>query len=316
MATASQKNFKQALTLHLEAIKLAEPLSTSRTVAKRRIAQQALLGAYLSSARAISWGHFQQKSKVVPEWLGQAEELADKMAALEANTDQGLRVCREALSASVGVDGKLDPKHYAKRAVAIGEATIAGTEDPFRRQYLHWELGTALYDALQACHARGDKEHALEYGQLAANHLEAATAGRQLEPMETYLLGRLYFRLGAVCASDAKTPDEALRWYERAMPLLERPIPQSAVADSGRHGEAFVTMAVSYWAAGSQEEALRLTREGLKLMEQAVKDDRLDGEALKTPYSNLATMHRHMGDDEQADAFETMASKARTTKRR
>jgi Tfp pilus assembly protein PilF len=313
MATASQKNFKQSLAMYLEAIKLVEPLAKSKQVATRRLAHQALLGAYLSSARAISWGHFQQKSKVVPQWLAQADAMADQMAALEANSDQGLRVCREALSASVGVDGKLDPTRYAKRALSIGEATIAATEDPFRRQYLHWELGTALYDALQACHARGDKEHAVEYGKLAATHLEAATADRQLEPMETYLLGRLYFRVGAVCASDAKSPDEALRWYERAMPLLEKPLPQAAQADAGRHGEAFVTMAVSYWAAGSQDESLRLTREGLRLMENAVEEGHLEAEALKTPYNNLATMHRHMGDDEQADAFEEMASKARTT---
>jgi len=316
MATASQKNFKQSLALYLESIKLAEPLAKSKQVATRRMAHQALLGAYLSSARAISWGHFQQKSKVVPQWLAQADTLADQMAALEANSDQGLRVCREALSASVGVDGKLDPNHYAKRALSIGEATIATSEDPFRRQYLHWELGTALYDALQACHARGDKEHAVEYGKLAATHLEAATADRQLEPMETYLLGRLYFRLGAVCASDAKTPEEALRWYERAMPMLEKPLPQAAHADAGRHGEAFVTMAVAYWAAGSQQESLRLTREGLRLMEAAVEEGHLEGEALKTPYNNLATMHRHMGDDEQADAFEEMASNARTTIKR
>jgi len=237
------------------------------------------------------------------------------MAALEANTDQGLRVCREALAASVGVDGKLNPKRYAERAVSIGEATIAASDDPFRRQYLHWELGTALYDALQASHARGDQTSALEYGHLAANHLEAATASRKLEPMEAYLLGRLYFRLGAVCATSGTTPEEALKWYERALPLLERPVPECAMSDAGRHGEAFVSMAVSYWAAGSQEESLRLTRQGLKLMEAAVEDGRLENEALKVPYTNLATMHRHMGDDEQANAFESMAAKAIASKK-
>jgi hypothetical protein len=51
-------------------------------------------------------------------------------------------------------------------------------------------------------------------------------------------------------------------------------------------------------------------------MEAAVEEGHLEGEALKTPYNNLATMHRHMGDDEQADAFEEMASNARTTVKR
>ena len=75
-------------------------------------------------------------------------------------------------------------------------------------------------------------------------------------------------------------------------------------------------MAVSYWAVGSHEEAVRLTRNGLKLMEKGVKDGTMEQETLRVPYTNLATMHRFLGDDEQADAFDAMATKPSDTQRK
>ena len=99
------------------------------------------------------------------------------------------------------------------------------------------------------------------------------------------------------------------------VPLLERPIPTAALANLGRHGESFVSMGVSYWDTGNHDEALRLTAEGIKLMQQAVKDGTLEEEALHVPYTNLATMHRFLGDDEQADAFGELAAKTTDVKR-
>ena len=44
-------------------------------------------------------------------------------------------------------------------------------------------------------------------------------------------------------------------------------------------------------------------------MEKGVKDGTMEQETLRVPYTNLATMHRFLGDDEQADAFDEMATK-------
>ena len=49
--------------------------------------------------------------------------------------------------------------------------------------------------------------------------------------------------------------------------------------------------------------------------DDAVKAGQLEESALKVPYTNLATMHRFLGDDEQADAFTEMAAKAAAEKR-
>ena len=208
----------------------------------------------------------------------------------------------------------MDPTPWAKKTLTAARAMVDATEDPLRKQQLQWELGAALYDALQVYHVLAKSELALEYGGLAVENLEAGSQDRQLEPAEAYLLGRLYFRMGSVHAAGTKDHQQAVVWFEKSVPLLERPIPPSAYADVGRQGESFVSMAVSYWAAGSHDEAMRLTRRGVKHIEEAIKDGILGDDALAIPYSNLATMHRYLGDEELADSFTEMAAKAQGTR--
>lgn len=317
IAAGPGRDFKSALPLHMQAIKLAEPLVQDRNPAVRRLAQESIIVAHLAAARNIAWGNWKKKKTMVPSWLNRAEELATESAGNEvAAFDMRLRVCREALAACVGMEGDLDPTPWAEKALAVAGPALAATTDPLRHRQLEWDLGTALYDALQVFHTAGDAEQAMKYGTLAVEHLEAGSVDRQLEPVEAYLLGRLYFRMGSVCALHMKDPQQAVSWFERAIPLLERPVPAAALAEGGRHGESFVSMAVSYWAAGNHEEAVRLTRSGLKMMEKAVEDGMLEQDALRVPYTNLSTMHRFLGDDEQADAFDGMAAKPSDVQRK
>ena len=317
LASGPTRAYKQALPLHMQAIKLAEPLAQDRRTAVRDVAREALVTAHLSAARNIAWGNWKMKKKMVPAWLHRAEELVEQTAEpKQQEPEQMLRVYREALSACVGMEGDLDPTPWTEKALAAGTAALAQTTDPMRRRRLEWDLGAALYDALQVYHSKAEVAPATKYGNLAVEHLEAGAEERQLEPVEAYLLGRLYFRMGSVYAMHVKDAEQAVAWFERAIPLLERPVPATALSDAGHHGESFVSMAVSYWAAGNHEEAMRLTRQGVKLMEQAIKDGVLDDEALRVPYTNLATMHKYLGDDEQAEAFSDLAAKVSDSQRR
>jgi len=315
LASGPGRDYKKALPLHLEAIKLAEPVTSDRRPAARKMAKEAMVTAHLCAARNIAWGDWKIKKKMVPSWLNRADELAADVEDEEGVLPTELRVCREALTACVGMEGDLDPTPWIEKALSVGTPALDDATDPMRRRQLHWELGSALYDALQVYHATSDTTQAMKYGTLAVEHLEAGAEERQLEPVEAFLLGRLYYRMGAVCAMELKESGKAVVWFERAIPLLERPIPAAALSDAGRHGESFVSMAVSYWADGNHDEAMRLTRQGLKLMQQAVKDGVLDEDALRVPYTNLATMHRYLGDDEQADSFSNMAAKAANPRR-
>ena len=48
---------------------------------------------------------------------------------------------------------------------------------------------------------------------------------------------------------------------------------------------------------------MRLTRQGVKLMEQAVEEGTLGKSALAVPYANLASMYAELGDPQRATEF-------------
>ena len=226
LAAGPGRDFKTALPLHTQAIKLAEPLAHDRNPSVRRLAQESLIVAHLAAARNIAWGNWKMKKTMVPSWLNRAEELAAEMVeSKDASFDMRLH------SLSRGADGMRrhgrGPRSHAvgRKAMAVAGPAIKATTDPQRRRQIEWDLGSALYDALQVFHTAGDAEQALQYGLLAVEHLEAGSEDRQLEPVEAYMLGRLYFRLGSVCALHMKDPKQAVTWFERAIPLLKARFP-------------------------------------------------------------------------------------------
>ena len=113
-----------------------------------------------------------------------------------------------------------------------------------------------MYDALQIYHMRRSYQPALEFGTLAVSYLEKAGTERARQPGHAYMMGRLYFRIGSIHAIQYKDHGKALPWFDKAVPLLEEPIPDSALADIGRQGETFVSIAVSYWESSRREEAV------------------------------------------------------------
>lgn len=312
-ASGPAPNYRQALQLHTEAVKLADQWTEDKHPAIRIAAKEVLIDAHLGAAHDIAWGEWKDKEAAVPHWLERAAAAADDLIAREgAGEDQRFRVCARALAACVGVRGGVDPTVWAKAAVHIGEKMIAATDDPARQSQLRWDLGMALYDALQTFQMRNDHSSALKYGELAVQHLSAADPQRS--PATEYLLGRLYFRLGAVYSLRQKDHRSAVAWFDKAVPLLEKPLPPEAAADIGRHGETFVSMGVSYWEVGKRDQAVRLTRRGVELMEQAVRQGAADTAALAVPYGNLSAMHRQLGAAAEADKYQAMAARARTSR--
>ncbi len=316
LTNGPQRDSKQAIEHHLAAIQAAEPLTQSPHAATRRAAKRVLVAANLGAANDIAWGYWQQKEKVVPKWLVSAHEVAEDLINQEgADESLHLLVLRRALAASAGTQGKLDPVTWTKEAVATGRRLIEAAEDPWRRSRLEWELGLALYDALQADQARGYHDHALSNSSLVVKHLESALKQRPETPHSAYLLGRLYFRIGAIHAVELSDHRTAATWFQKALPLLERPLPSTALADIGRLGESFVSMGISYWETNQRDAAIRLTNHGISLVTQGVKNRVIEPDSLSVPYSNLAFMHRELGDAKQADSYAQMASQVGDSRR-
>jgi len=315
-ASGPKPDYKKALQFHTQAVEGAGGLTADPHPAIRLAAKEVLVDAHLGAAHDIAWGNWKQKEAAVSRWLAQADAFAADLVEKEGrNPELRFRVSTRALAAYVGVRGKLDPGNWADAAIRTGKELIAATEDPVRKARLQWDLGMALYDALQTYQMRSDHDTALKYGEWAIEYLEQGEQEKQ-SPTTGYLLGRLYFRLGAIHAIRDDNHRAAITWFDKALPLLEKPLPNEAFADQGRHGETFVSMGVSYWEAGQREKAVEVTGRGLEFMEQAVKQGTLDEKALTVPYTNLASMHRQLGRKDKAQQFEEMAAKLQDGKLR
>ena len=313
-ASGPNPDFKKAIALHTQALQIADPLASDPHPAIRVAAKEVLIDAHLGAAHDIAWGDWKEKGKAVARWLERALAVADELVENDGgDKEQLFRIYVRAMAVYAGLGGKIDPEPTVNAVVDTGNEVIAKVRDPQRKARLQWDLGMALYDAVEICQMQSDHQKALEFGEQAAEYLAKANATKQ-SPESALLLGRLYFRLGTIHALGEKDHKAAVASYEKAVGLLERPSPEDLAADLGRHGESFVSMGVSYWEVGQQKKAVALSEKGIRWMEQAVKKGTLDRSTLTIPYNNLSAMHRKLGSTDKADRFQKMAGRVKEEK--
>jgi hypothetical protein len=316
LALSAERRYAEAIKQHQEAIKLAEPLALSHRVGERRAAKEILLDAHLAVAYDIAAGRWQQKARVVPKWLERARDLADDLVSREeADREVLLRTHRRAITALAAMKNPPRPGDWFDVALSVGKPLVEQPGDAARRRRLSWTLGTALADAVEISYEQHKLAEAMDYGKQAIHYMAAGEAYGHRSAGRDWLVGRLYYRMGAIWAIDRQNHVKALTWYRKAVPLLESPTPPSAAINPGRQGETFVSIAVSYWETGTRDEALRLTQQGLRLMEQGVQEGLLEKAALAVPYGNLANMHEQLGNNQQSEHYAQLAVRHETKKR-
>lgn len=316
LAAGPERNYRSAIEQHQQAIQAVQGLINDRRAAVRRAAKQVLIDANLAVAQDIAWGPWNSKQTAVPKWIDRASQLAKEMIASEGvGQEVWFDVSRRALAAHVGLQGAVNPANWIEEASRSGRELITATQDPATRQQLEWALGMALYDALQIYLTMNQYDSAVQYGTLALSLLEGASSLRQDRPGHSYMMGRFYFRLGSIEVAQNNNHPAAAKWFKKAAPLLEQPIPNSALGDIGRQGESLVGIGVTLWQVQERDEALRLTERGLELMERAVEQGILRTSALNAPYSNLASMHQTLGNAKLANAYQRLASHPAAAKR-
>jgi len=314
IASGPTPDYNDAIRYHMQAVKTADALSADPHPAIRLAAKEVLVDAHLAGAYDIAWGSWKQKNDAVGVWLERASQYADDLIENEGSgEDLRLRVAVRALGTCVGLRGAVDPADWIEKVLHNGKELVAAADDPKHKAQLQWDIGMALYDTLQIYQMRSDHEAALRYGEQAIEYLESGKGQAQVAEAG-FLLGRLYFRLGAIRAIRDENHRAAISWFDKAAPLLKKPLSDRTFTSLGRHGETFVSMGVSYWETGQRQKAVELTEFGVELMERAVKQGTLDEIALAVPYTNLASMHRQLGADDTADEYQQMATKAKSTK--
>ena len=317
LALAPDPDYRQAIKHHMEAAKLAGPLAKDRDPDVRVEAKRVLLDSYLGAAHDIGHGHWQKQSTVVPRWIEQAASVADDIIRNEHGSEElRLRVYEGALSAAAGIAQPPDPGPWVDGITELGGVLVRQSEDEAHQAHLAWRVGVALADATEIETARDHAPRATQLGNMAMAYFSQGEAAVRQLPTRNFVRGWLCYRIGAIHAVDRGDHRQAVSWYRHAVPLLESPTPPSAAYDGASQGETFVSMAVSYWELGQRDEALRLTEQGLELMERAAVDGKLEKPALAVPYGNLSRMHKLMGDVEESEKFEQLAERVEAMRRR
>jgi tetratricopeptide (TPR) repeat protein len=316
LAAGPARAFNKAIKHHTEAIKLGEEVAANSAGPIRRWAKELLVDAHLAVANDVAWGHWQQKQKVVPKWIDRANSFCDNLLTQDPGTDPArLRVYMQTLHAYAGMQDAPDVSKIIDSMAELGRTLSAKDANASRQQLMSWNLGEAMTSAMLIAQSQGKADAATQFGQQALAHFEQSGKVGEAWPSRELIVGKTYYRLGVIQAVDMAEHSKAIAWYDKAAPLLEAPTRPSAAADPGRLGEVFVSMAVSYWDTGSREEAIRLTQQGVKLMESAVSDNLLTESALAVPYGNLASMHAEIGNPEQSKQFAEMAARHETIRK-
>lgn len=307
-------DYQKALNHFTSAIKLAAPLAENPAAPLRRAALDIELDSHLGTALAIASGTWQQKDRVLPKWIARAEGFARKLAEEEdGNPTLELRLCQGALAVSAAsVDGD-SPMPWIKRLLTVRSAIGSEVTDPWRRRKVDWEVGQALADALTAAQLRGDTTDMLDNATLTAAYLERGSQQRDLTPDERKEFGDLLFRIGILYSLQKGDHETAVTWFDKTLPLWERNDSFVYRGEVGRLGEAYVSMAISYWQVDRRAEAVDLCSTGVDMMVTAVDANEMQEQALAVGYGNLSTMYAEQGDAERSEMYAEMASRAEAT---
>lgn len=315
-SVGSQAVSKNAVPLLQKSIEIADKEAASTDELVSLAASKLLVENHLAMALEIARGNWDQKQDVVPKWIERASALAESIIAEdETQLKLRLQVAVSALAAAASLDKPIDPLLWIEEAEQTARKLRKRTEDELIRNQIAWTLGLAYFQAAQIEHRRSESESALRLGKLADAKLADLAKVRDELPDTAYLMGRLYFQIGAVYAVHEEDHEAACEWYDEASEKLLNPVPVTTMATPQQHGDALVSMGVSYWEVGKYNLAIELTQKGVELIEEAVSNGLLTNEALVIPYGNLSAMYEAQGEAGSAEKYTKLAQKITDTKR-
>ena len=307
-------DYRAAVEHFTESIRRAAPLLSKRGARIQAPAREILLDAHLGTALAIAEGTWQQKSRVIPKWIVRSETLVKEFEGGELERQVlELQLCRGALEVAAGSTESIEPLPWVKRMLELRDQMGESISDPWRRRQIDWQVGQGLRSALTAAEIRGDASDMLDNATLTAAYLERGAEHRELTGTERKDLGDLMFRIGILHSLQRGDHATAVTWFDRTVPLWDDNDRFARAGETGRLGESYVSMAISYWQVERREDALELGRRGVDLMVAGVDAGQLEERALAVAYGNLATMHAEQGNDEQSRNYAEMAGRAEAT---
>jgi len=314
-ALGSKDVSQRTVDLLTRSIEIADRLAIDNDAKVSRQAKQLLVEAHLAMAVEIARGRWSREDQTVPQWIERASALSEEMIATDASyLPLRLQVAVSALAAAASLETPIDPLLWIEEAEETVQLLRASTRDEETWGQYDWQLGLAYFHGAQVQHRRSKPDSAERLAKLAVTKLSDLAQQRDELPDTAYLMGRLYFQIGAIYAVHHKNHRVACQWYDKAVDYLMNPVPVTTMAAPQQHGDALVSMGVSYWREKRRDDAIEVTRSGVVLIERAVQSGMLQSDSLAVPYENLAAMYEAKGETEQASRYTRLAENVSDSK--
>lgn len=309
LASGPNPNFEQGLESFRSAIGEASKLADDTRPAVRRLARRVLIEAHLGVARCIAWGQLEDAEKASAQWHDRARLLAETAIGDEdLGDDIWLALHRSAMTNHLGLMAKSNPDRDVSELQIDHKRLTRVAADRLYRERTKWELALAFTDASRIESARGKHQSAGRLADLAWTLMSEGVRGREANEQDDFARGMLLYQLGSIAAVAKQDHSKAVGWYEQAIPLLEKPLPEAITGQNGLRGLALVGMGASYWEAGGKQQAITLADLGAKTLQEASKTGHASREALSLAWGNLESMYREIGDAPAADRVAKLAA--------
>ncbi len=308
------QDFRQATVLHSEAIQRAKKASESDDLWTRLEAVRLMIDSHLAVAKDISHGDWSDKQKLstVPKWVNIAWSLTEHLVKNDYHDPMlALHVVHRSLDALTNITAAPELATWVERADNEAQALLENHKDSDMVDRIRYEWGMALFHATACARKTNEPADTIKLGERAHSVLKARPEGdvsqlRWETPAANAALAKLYFLLGNTQAIELTDHDSAIKWYLLSLAHLEVDGVRERVGNLW-FGERLVSIGLSYWQTGNKGEGIKLTKLGVRWIEESVDKNGTARQNLKIPYSNLAVMYKALGDTSLAEKITKQA---------
>lgn len=316
-ALGQSPDYPASMSHHQKAINLAVKAARENGPLAARKIQKVLIDAHLGGARAVALGPWKGGQQAALQWIAKANAFAGMYVEREKGDPIELvRTQRKVIELYDVMNRAHDPSEMLTQCANDGDALIAKTDDKASKRQIEWELAQAYFRGARLLRRQGKMEAVNKYYTRAYELVKDQEDTREATPTFNYFMGNVYFFAGSLYAVNQEDHAKALPIYDRALQYYGRTLGPGMLAESGLHGERYVSMGVTYWQANRRDQAVALSEAGLQLMENASGRGALPRSELAVPYANLAHMKSEMGDKESASKYLKVSAQIEATQRK
>ncbi|MGI5832369.1 MAG: tetratricopeptide repeat protein [Thermoguttaceae bacterium] len=208
---------------------------------------------------------------------------------------------RAASEAALADPAKTEIDVFLIEMPAVAESCLQRTAGSLEEEMIRIKTGETFFNAFLAADTRGDKQVAEIYALKTCEYLAPCL---ETDPHRIIsIIGPVDYELGIYFNDSENHRDLAPPLLASAAQSVSASLAFDGSAQDGDQGIRLVNIGKAYWHANEQQRGLELTKQGVDLIETAVKARNFPKEEYTIPCQNLITIYKALGDSENAEIY-------------